>query len=340
MGSREKAFAVKHFNSIIKNSKLTAKAKIKNFTEDNDGLTAVAKNKVPTMFLRLIGKKNFRYTVNAKIKTNQRDAEIVLVLDYSDSMITNSKYQRMQTAAADMIDNLSDNGTAQNIKIGIVPFAALVHLDLKNSEIRNDVTWNGCTQDRRAPANSTNDRPTGNNTKWGEITSTHPCTDMAASNLKTIPLSADILSVKNSLNAMTPYLWTHIALGAEFGWHLLSPDAPFTEAAPFDDSKTIKIFILLTDGMQTAPGWGPDGTQSVVHAEDNLQAICSGMKAQKIRVYTVGYDLYDTNTLNNLKNCAGAKGKFYDQKDVVNGLAAAFGEISMEIKSSLLRISE
>ena len=76
------------------------------------------------------------------------------------------------------------------------------------------------------------------------------------------------------------------------------------------------------------------------HAEDNLQDICSGMKAQKIRVYTIGYDLYDSNTLTNLKNCAGAKGKFFDEKDVSNGLATTFAAIGTEIKASLLRITQ
>ena len=172
-GETRKSIAIRHFNSIIKSSTDTASATINHFSETNGTIAATATNNMPTMFMNVAGISSMPYAVDAKIQTNQKDAEVVLVLDFSDSMITNSKYQRMQTAAADLVDTLTDNGSATNIKIGIVPFAALVHLNLRNNHIRSDVTWSGCTQDRRAPANSTDRSPSGSDdNKWGEITST------------------------------------------------------------------------------------------------------------------------------------------------------------------------
>lgn len=307
-----------------------------------DGMVNAAANyTMPTYFMRVFERDELHIAVNtASPVVTQGEAEVVLVLDFSDSMVDADKHVRMKEAASKLIDVISDNGKNSKVKVGLVPFAAMVHVDLDAADIRSDVAWSGCTQDRRHPANTTEDPPSGSNdTRWGEVTSTHVCADMAANGLKVVPLTSDLATVKSKLAAMQPYLWTHIALGAEFGWHLISPGEPFTEGVDYDEEKTVKAFVLLTDGMQTAPGWGADGTKSVANAEQNLLDVCSGLKGHGVQVYTIGYDLFDAATLDRLKACADP-GRYYAASDVDTSLLASFGAIAQQIKITMLRLTK
>lgn len=267
-------------------------------------------------------------------------AEVVFVLDYSDSMLSNNKYVRMSDAAKEMLDIISDNGANTNVKAGIVPFAAMVHVDLSAWAIRSDVTYTGCTQDRRHPANASWIPPVLlNATRWGEVTSTHKCSDMAAANLKVVELSDDLEDVKTKLEAMRPYLWTHIAAGVEFGLQMLSPFGIFGGAEPLNKDNHTKVFVLLSDGMQTAPGWGPGGAYGPSEAEGNTSRMCEVMKNAGVHVYTVGYDLTDQHTLDLLKGCANA-GNFYNATDVSASLAQTFKDIGARVHKSMVYIAE
>lgn len=267
-------------------------------------------------------------------------AEVVFVLDYSDSMLDNNKYVRMGTAAKEMLDIISDNGENKEIEAGIVPFAAMVHVDLPAWAIRSDVTYTGCTQDRRHPANASWIPPVlFNATKWGEVTSGHACADMAAANLKVVELSDDLEDVKTKLDAMRPYLWTHIAVGVEFGLQMLSPVGIFGGAEPLKKENHTKVFVLLSDGMQTAPGWGPGDSYGTAEAESNMSKMCKVMKDAGVQVYTVGYDLTDQHTLDLLKACANTD-NFYNASDVNAGLASTFKDIGKRVHKSLVYVAE
>ena len=53
------------------------------------------------------------------------------------------------------------------------------------------------------------------------------CSGYVSNNLVMKPLTNDFAGLKSRLDMMTPYAWTHIALGVEFGFHMLSDNAPF-----------------------------------------------------------------------------------------------------------------
>ncbi len=302
---------------------------------------ATATRQLRTHILPLFGYSNLE--LKAEVRTpipRLLDAEVVLVLDHSQSMSSNQKYVRMHDAAIELVDTISLNGTNERAKFGVVPFASMVRTNLPGWAIRSDVTYTGCTQDRRAPYNAEETSPNGtNDSKWGEVTSTSDCTDMGAANLDVVPLTNDTQGVKNKITAMTPDLSTHIAAGAEIGWQVISPNGGFSGAKPYTPDNTIQVVIILSDGMQTAPGWGADNTQTVVHAESNLSALCTGMKAQKIKVYTIGYDLSDDHTKTLLGECAGP-GRFYDANDIQSGLLSAFTDIGEKVRDQMVRLSE
>lgn len=125
---------------------------------------------------------------------------------------------------------------------------------------------------------------------------------------------------------------TYIPAGLMWGWHVLSPTAPFTQGvAPGADDydRTIKALVLFTDGDNTVnsdgnhngsrySGWGyitetdPDGayrlgsTSSAAEAALNAKTAtaCANAKAAGIRVYTISFGTLDSATTTMMENCA------------------------------------
>jgi len=120
----------------------------------------------------------------------------------------------------------------------------------------------------------------------------------------------------------------------EFGYHVLSDNLPFDQAAPFTDTETQKFMIVLTDGMQTEPAFGPGSTRTVSQGEKNLEKLCSNAKADGIRIITLAFDLDDTTTRARLKNCASDAQSFFVANDDTD-LSAAFEEIKTAVASTI-----
>jgi hypothetical protein len=287
-------------------------------------------------------------SVGVETEINMGDsgkAEIVLVLDYSGSMTESlggqTKYVAMRKAARKLVDDIvAANPT--KIKFGLVPFSHHVWVSLPKEHVVGQAgpgTWTGCTQDRKFPFNLTDDTPGADNaSKWG-----HPqaalhagdgCGPYVPKRLTVLPLTADFAAVKSQLDAMVPYKWTHIALGAEFGFHLLSPDAPFTEGADYGDKSTRKFLVVLTDGKQTEPAFGP-GVRNVVQGEKNLEAICANAKAEGITVMTVAYNIDESETVERLRDCASNPLTGFFDIGSDNNIAGAFDEIKRQITAQI-----
>ncbi len=116
----------------------------------NSELLIVASHKLPTYLMQLAGVDQLTIRAESVVPLQKPGyAEVVLVLDYSDSMITSDKYVRMYEAAAKMVDQISDNGANTNVKFGLVPFSAVVRADIPAANIRSDLVYDGCTMDRR-----------------------------------------------------------------------------------------------------------------------------------------------------------------------------------------------
>jgi von Willebrand factor type A domain len=259
-----------------------------------------------------------------------------------DKIAGQKKYVSMRIAAKKLVSDLAA-ANPKNVKIGLVPFSHHVYVTLPTDYVKDagtGGTWTGCTQDRPYPLNRSAATPTASNaSKWGQpqapVHISAGCADYAPKSLKVKPLSDDFAGVNTQLDAMKPYAWTHIALGAEFGYHLLSPNAPFSEGVDYTDKKTRKFMVILTDGMQTEPGFGPGGARTVSHGEKNLEAICDNAKADGITVMTIAYDLDDSGTRKRLKNCASDADTDFFIADDGTSVSAAFEQIKEQIVSKV-----
>ncbi len=123
---------------------------------------------------------------------------------------------------------------------------------------------------------------------------------------------------------------TNLFEGVAWGWRTLSPSQPFADGAGYDDPKTRKIIILMTDGMNrwdqasnhNGSGYSPfsfykdarlgsvpTSSGSATDAIDRkTRETCAAAKARGVQIYTVGFsvegDSIDAKGLSVLKDCA------------------------------------
>lgn len=269
-----------------------------------------------------------------------KPAEIALVLDYSSSMNGGGKWQAMRDAALDLVNTVSSNGTNTKISFGLVPFAKQVRMTIPSDYIVGETAgsdWTGCTQDRKWPHNISDDTPDefNDDTKWGLTpTASGTCNQMGPHNLTILPLTNQHQTVIDQLNAMDPYIGTHISLGLEFGWHVVSDNAPFTEAEPYGTEDLMKAIVLLTDGKQTTKAWGQSDSHSSSNGEENLEDMCTAIKAKGVLMITIAFDLNDGETETRLSNCATSAQYFFDADNNAE-LATAFSTISGLLKQQI-----
>jgi hypothetical protein len=248
----------------------------------------------------------------------------------------------MRNAAKDLISDL-EAANPEKVKFGLVPFSHHVYGTLPNSYILGATgsgNWTGCTQDRKYPYNLTDATPTSANaSKWGQAQApvhiSSGCSGYVSNNLVMKPLTNDFSGLKSQLDIMTPYAWTHIAVGVEFGFHMLSENDTLGDAADYDDDETMKFMVVLTDGAQTEPAFGSGSTRTVAQGESNLEALCTNAKAKGITVITIAYDLDDNATTQRLKNCAtNPNTNFFVATDAA-AVASAFTNIKTIITAEV-----
>ena len=175
-----------------------------------------------------------------------------------------------------------------------------------------------------------------------------------------IRLTANTASLKTAINTMVAVGDTNIPLGMMWGWHTLSPNAPFADGSAYGTQHLQKVLILMTDGDNTMSDPSSSAEQNKSYfsglgyiwqnilgitsgttaqrqtAMDNRQALlCANLKAKGIVIYTVRVEVL-TGPSPVLQACASTPDKYYDVQDV-STLNAAFASIAGSINS--LRIS-
>ncbi len=318
------------------------------FKIEGDKVVSTAELTMPTALMQLAGIGEMKAESYAEVGIlGDTKAEIVLVLDYSGSMGDpvggKTKYASMREAAKKLVEDLAKSD-ADKVKFGLVPFSNLVHTTLPGSFVLGGkATWTGCTQDRPYPYNLSTSTPTTDpETQWNQpLYDKEPdqlnytCKGFANHKLKMVDLTDKFTSITGQLDAMTPYGYTHIALGVEFGYHMLSPNAPFTSGAKYEDKNTKKFIVLLTDGMQTAGAFGKNNSRTPGDGEKNLASLCENAKADGITIMSMAFDLNDSGTRQRLKTCAtDPKRDFFVVNDP-KGLATAFEAVKTAIADDI-----
>lgn len=151
------------------------------------------------------------------------------------------------------------------------------------------------------------------------------------------PLTATKATVTAGINALDPQGGTNIHMGVEWGFHALSPTAPFTEGKAYGTTSA-KVMIVMTDGENTAYAnnnmngtqyyssygnpWNQrlgnttwNSTQLETEMDTRTVAACTSAKAAGITIYTVGLSTAATSDQTKvetmLKNCSSGVGYYY-----------------------------
>ncbi|HEY8615764.1 TadE/TadG family type IV pilus assembly protein [Phenylobacterium sp.] len=259
-------------------------------------------------------------------------------------------------------DISEDPPAANDVASQFTPYFWPDELDVSNGTIRvNDYLTDGGANSlttrqklRRTAkyANNATWRRTGNFTTSLGLTYAHG--PNAGCTLQPIRrLTTDLQQVKTDIAAMTATGETNIPLGLVWGWHTLTPNAPFSDGRAYNTPHLRKIVILMTDGDNTMydsgtdnasyygglgfiwqnmlPGLGTSSTlaQRQTAMNGRLSALCTAMKARRIEIYTVRVEVSGgSSTL--LQNCASSPDKFFEVSQA-SQLGAAFDAIAAAI---------
>jgi len=172
------------------------------------------------------------------------------------------------------------------------------------------------------------------------------------------PLTATKSTILLGINQMIASGNTVIPAGLAWGWRVISPGIPFTEGAAYDDTDVVKAIILLTDGENMVSGGmgthnrsqysaygyarsGHLGATSGWQAEEMLDSktaqLCTNIKAQGIRLYTITFQLSDGPIKDLMRDCATEPAMYYDSPSNAE-LETVFEDIAKGLND--LRISK
>jgi Flp pilus assembly protein TadG len=191
--------------------------------------------------------------------------------------------------------------------------------------------------------------------KYSGQNKTNPNADC---NMQTIvPLTNNKLTLQSKVAGMVSTGFTHIALGASWGWRTLSPTAPYTEGAAYDDPDWQKAMVFMTDGLNTIDSnstWHKSrytaynyliraqlGTTNASAAEAEQDArtrlVCQRMKDLGIRIYSVLLEEQAQVAKDLMRDCA-TDASLYFESPTASELESVFQAIAQDLSN--LRLSQ
>jgi len=128
--------------------------------------------------------------------------------------------------------------------------------------------------------------------------------DTCTPNSEVMPLTSTKATITSKIDSLTtPTGGTAGHIGTAWAWYTISPNfaslwPASSQPAAYDDPKTLKAVVLLTDGDYTMHNSvsGCDGQNSCSPARADARSICTAMKAKGVMVFAVGFGLAGSQT--------------------------------------------
>jgi len=287
---------------------------------------------VSTIFMPVLGFESVEIRVGSSATFTFTRLEIALALDNTGSML-GSKLDALKISAKRMVDDLLDKApNPGDTRFALVPFAQYVNVGTGNRtapwmDVPVDPlnAWNGCVGSRPSPLN-TQDGSYG--TRVPGILGV-----MCPSPIQ--PLTASRAELENAIDAMAAVGSTYIPSGLMWGWRVLSTQAPFAESAgdrvDGEGNKINKVLILMTDGENTAsPSFPGHAGTDITLANQLTTQSCEAIKADRVRIFTIAFDVASDPIKDLLRACATNPGLFFDAADA-SQLDAAMQAIGSQL---------
>lgn len=249
-------------------------------TIDGSRITISVSAKVDTTLMRVVQIDQITVEASTEIIRETKGLDVVLVLDNTGSM-NGSRLRSLKSASKQFMDILfGDEAEAEDLQIGIVPFASAVNVGTASSfarafttELPQDSeyepdTWGGCLEARAAPYDQRDtDIDTGGRwtrflwphdrrrNNWNRLNTRDNVSPNYGPNkqcpAELLPLTNVKQTLINKIDEMEANGITHINIGAIWGLRVISPTAPFTNGHAYDDEDYNKAIVIMTDGQNT-----------------------------------------------------------------------------------------
>jgi Flp pilus assembly protein TadG len=295
----------------------------------------------------------------AQIVWGMKRLELVLALDNTGSMASSNKMTQLKLAAKDLLKTLQNAAKkADDIKVGIVPFATDVNVGTDNKNVswirwdeweaangtcskswnktksaceNNNGTWtpvsknnwNGCVWDRDQSYDVNNSAASAG--LQATLYSAHQASNCP---VQLITLTNDWSALNSKVDDMQPTGNTNVTIGLQVAFQMLSPVAPFNASAPKNDLD--KVIILLTDGNNTQNRWSTSQTS----IDNRTKLACTNAKVDNVKLYTVRVINGNASLL---QQCATKTDMYYNVQDA-SQLSAVFSTIAQNLAN--LRLSK
>jgi Flp pilus assembly protein TadG len=295
---------------------------------------------VPMTFTRVAGFNAVSTPTNSITSFEPADLELGMALDITGSM-AGRKLDDLKDAAKDLIEVLLPGGEQPNkVRIGLAPYAASVQLGPYADATSGGASRDGCVRERTGASPYSDATPdTGSYYAAGgrpiDIDATEGRQGYACPSSPIVPLTEDKDALTRSIDSYDARGATAGHIGAQWAWNLVSPNfktvwPAASEPVAYDDGKTTKAVILMTDGIF-----------NISYANDRSAAqalsICSALGANNVKVYTVAFEA-PTSAKTLLEDCAeAAGGEFFDATDG-EALRSAFLSIAKNLND--LRLTQ
>ncbi|MGY3476549.1 pilus assembly protein TadG-related protein [Bradyrhizobium ottawaense] len=300
-----------------------------------------------TSFMKIAGFPTLGIDTTSTSAWGLTRMRVALVLDVTGSMADDGKMPAMQTAAKNLVDQLSTLAkTNGDVYISVVPFSKDVNVGSSNYDKswidwsdweamngscsdnwykqqsscvsagktwtpKNHNKWTGCVTDRDQDYDTKNTAPVSSNSSTLFPAEQYSyCNSSNSAYIQPImPLSYDWSALKTLIGNLVPTGNTNQGIGLAWGWMTLSTGDPMNAPAK-DTNYTYKdAIVLLSDGMNTQNRWYSDSSQ--IDARE--KKLCDNAKAQpnNITIYTVQVNTGSDPTSSVLQYCASSSDKFY-----------------------------
>lgn len=336
-------------------------------------ISASASYSFETAFIKLIGVDTLTVNAASTAQEAKQNIEMSLMLDMSGSMIAKSansktRLENLKIAASSFIDQVLTEASKDYTTISIVPYAGHVNVGaavfdkLGGKRVHTD---SSCFD---IPATSYGadsiDFKTypqlAKFTRWN-AGKTDPLPWWCPMEHTSIAyLSNDATALKKVIADIRMHDGTGSQNAMQWGYMLLNPAAkPVVEAAisagkmdtkfksrpsAFTDGETMKIIVLMTDGLITEQFRPKDGKELASDSDkiydtsksaQYLSTICTNAKSKGITVFTIGFEIADKDSTQ-MKSCASSAGHYYSASGA--GISDAFKSISTSIQK--LRLTQ
>jgi Flp pilus assembly protein TadG len=302
-----------------------------------------------TDFLKVAGFPQLNFNTSSTTAWGTTKLRVAMALDNTGSMADDGKIGALQTAAKNLIDQLSASAANNgDVYISIVPFANVVNLgtsftnsgfiDWSNwstsgsieegwtcgpsnnawnktmkcgSSSNTTSDWNGCLMDRGATAPGTSPAYDVEVTAPNTSAAHYPADQSSYCPQQIAPLSYSWSSLKTTINAMMPSGGTNQPIGLVWAWQTLQQSSPMNAPAEDPNYTYKKAIILLSDGLNTMDRWYGDGHDWSSDVDARQKLLCDSIRAAGVTIYTIQVNTGGDPTSTILQYCASDSSNFF-----------------------------